>query len=178
MVNQRFTGIGDLRDVESQNLYDELVATLPPEQAFARVLAGTRDHARVPMQWTAGKYGGFSGARPWLEGDGDHERCNVADQSGDPASVLAFHRRLIALRKSTPALVYGDVRFVERARRGYFGYVRMLDGEAYLVECNLADRTRPLPTRHARLEPVLGTHGAPADRLRPYEAVVYRVLGS
>ena len=175
MVNQRFADITRLRDVESQNLYDELATTMSPEQAFARVLAGSRDHSRVPLQWTPGPHGGFSTATPWLEGDGDHEQCNVADQTADPTSVLSFYRRLIGMRKATPALVYGDVRFVGRARRGYFGYVRLLDGEAYLVECNLTDRPRRVPARHARLEYVLGTHGTPGARLRPYEAVIYRV---
>ena len=179
MVNQRFASIDDLRDVESLNLYDELVATMPPDQAFARVLAGSRDHTRVPMQWTSEEYGGFSapktGVRPWIEGDGDHVRCNVQDQAADESSVRSFHKRLISLRRATPALVYGDVRFVLPGRKDYFGYLRVLDGAAYLVECNLSDRPQAMPARHATLEPLLGTHGTPGDRMRPYEAVVYRV---
>lgn len=187
MVNQRFTDISQLRDVESQNLYDELVADgQTPQAAFAKVLAGTRDHARTPMQWTSEEYGGFSagfpGVTPWIAGDGDHETCNVRDQADDEGSVLSFHRRLIALRRATPALVYGEVRFVAVRRKGYFGYLRVLDGEAYLVECNLTSKPLRTPTRHATLEPVLGTHGTsgashgtPGARLRPYEAVVYQV---
>ncbi|GAB2461679.1 glycoside hydrolase family 13 protein [Xylanimonas ulmi] len=180
MVNQRFTDISQVRDVESLNLYDSLLADgQTPQAAFATVLAGTRDHARTPMQWTPDEHGGFcgvEGAVPWIEGDGDHRFCNVRDQAADDDSVLAFHRRLIALRRATPALVYGDVRFVEARRRGYLGYVRALDGEAYLVECNLTDRPQPTPRRHARLEPVVGSHGTPLAWLRPYESVVYRVL--
>jgi oligo-1,6-glucosidase len=180
MANQRFAGIDALRDVESRRLYDDLLATCTPDEAFAHVLAGTRDHTRTPMQWTAEAHGGFTTGTPWIEGDGDHERCNVRDQSADPGSVLSLHRRLIALRRATPALLRGDVRFVERARRGYLGYLRVLDGVAYLVECNLTDRPRPTPLRHAVLEPVLGSHrdGPPplaSNMLRPYEAVVYRV---
>jgi oligo-1,6-glucosidase len=179
MVNQRFTDITQLRDVESQNLYDALLADgLTPQAAFAKVLAGSRDHARTPMQWTTEAHGGFSGSAsvaPWIEGDGDHETCNVRDQAADEGSVLAFHRRLIALRRATPALVYGEVRFVQARRKGYLGYLRVLDGEAYFVECNLTDRAQRTPTRHATLEPVLGSHGRPGGRLRPYEAVVYRV---
>jgi oligo-1,6-glucosidase len=214
MVNQRFASIDQLRDLESLNLYQDLLATMSPQAAFARVLAGTRDHARVPVQWTAGPHGGFSSGgfspggispgggdvRPWLEGDGDHERCNVADQSRDDGSVLNFYRRLIALRRSCPALVYGDVRFVEPARRGYFGYLRTLGDAAFFIECNLTDHpircARSAARRAMVLTPALqsqgsqrsqgsqgpgrpeGPEGVAESHLRPYQAAIYRVSPS
>jgi oligo-1,6-glucosidase len=52
MINQNFQSIADLRDVESLNLYGELCNTMKNEEAFAKILAGSRDHARTPMQWT------------------------------------------------------------------------------------------------------------------------------
>lgn len=70
-----------------------------------------RSSVRLPMQWSAGPAGGFSEAG---EGelvdlatpDGEHGylRVNVADQDGRPDSLLAFVRRLAALRREHPEL--------------------------------------------------------------------------
>ena len=58
-----------------------------------------RDAERTPMPWSAGPGGGFTraGVRTWLP-MADPAQCNVADQEGDPDSVLAFTRRAIARR--------------------------------------------------------------------------------
>ena len=65
-------------------------------------LAGEgRDRARTPMQWDASPSAGFTadGVSPWLP-YGDNASRNVADQRGDPASVLRLCRDLIALRRA------------------------------------------------------------------------------
>jgi oligo-1,6-glucosidase len=101
MVNQGFTELTQLRDVESHNLAAELTASgVAPAEIFARVLAGTRDHTRVPMAWDAA--GGFTTGKPWIAGDGGHVEVNAAAQEGDPASVLEWHRALIAARVALP----------------------------------------------------------------------------
>jgi glycosidase len=58
-----------------------------------------RDGARHPMQWDPTTNGGFTGenAEPWLAVV-DPQKRNVADQTGDPHSLLNLYRRLIALR--------------------------------------------------------------------------------
>lgn len=172
-VDQRFASLEELRDVESRNLAAELVAAgASPGDAFARVLAGSRDHARVPMAWDAA--GGFTTGEPWLAGDGSHAQINVADQESDPDSVLTWHRRLIALRRAHTALTLG--RFVpERAGRRVWRYRRERDGEVFLVVLNLSDR--PARTRRpgAGLVLELASGGGRADgRLDPYEAQVWR----
>ncbi|MDE1150454.1 MAG: alpha-amylase family glycosyl hydrolase [Azospirillaceae bacterium] len=73
-----------------------------------------RDGARTPMPWTAGAANaGFSTARPWLPVGGDHDALAVDRQAADPASHLATTRRILALRKTHPALAVGDMRFIE-----------------------------------------------------------------
>lgn len=70
-----------------------------------------RDSCRTPMHWSAEEGAGFStpGVQPWLR-YGDHRACNVADQDGDPASVLSLCRSLIALRRNDDDLRRGDYR--------------------------------------------------------------------
>ncbi|MDR1705931.1 MAG: alpha-glucosidase, partial [Clostridiales bacterium] len=50
--NHPFTDISQLRDVESINKYNALCETMPPDAAFRRVAAGSREHARVPINWS------------------------------------------------------------------------------------------------------------------------------
>ena len=180
MANQRFTSIDDLRDIESLRLYRELLdAGKPPAEAFARVLAGTRDHARTPVQWTAGPHAGFSQAEPWIRGDGDEATgWNAQDEAADPDSVLSFYTAMIALRRAHRALTDGEVRFVGTTRRDYLGYLRTCEDETVFVECNLSahpvrrERRPGAFTLLASNYPTVALDG----RLRPYEAAVYRVV--
>ena len=75
-VNQKFTSVSQLKDVESINLYEELKVTVGEDAALERVLAGSRDHARTPMPWSADIYGGFSDHEPWIGQDEDYKTCN------------------------------------------------------------------------------------------------------
>jgi alpha-glucosidase len=89
----------------------------PIEQADLRDAVGIRfwphyrgrDPERTPMPWSHGPGGGFSpaGVRPWLP-LADPARCNVADQAGDPDSVLSFTRRAIARRSGNEDLALGS----------------------------------------------------------------------
>jgi alpha-glucosidase len=89
---------------------------IPPERVqdpFEKNVPGIgvgRDGCRTPMQWTGGRYAGFSTSEPWLPLSADFRRENVESQRGDPASILNLHRRLIALRRSSPVLTAGAYR--------------------------------------------------------------------
>jgi alpha-glucosidase len=62
---------------------------------------GIRDRARTPMLWDSSPSAGFTGelVSPWLP-IGGNAAGSVADQRGDPASVLSFCRRLLEFRRS------------------------------------------------------------------------------
>ncbi len=70
-----------------------------------------RDAERTPMPWNGEPGGGFTqaGVRPWLP-MADPAECNVADQDGDPASVLELCRRTIAARQANEDLAVGSYR--------------------------------------------------------------------
>jgi len=100
-------------------------ATWPPSRPVpgptvldpvARLVPGRgRDPERAPMPWDGDPGAGFTTGRPWLPvGDGNRAR-NVAAQRDDPASMLTLHRRLLGLRRQTPALVTGAHHRVEAA---------------------------------------------------------------
>ena len=93
------------------------------------------------MQWDDGPNAGFSTADPfrlYLPVDPDPARPTVAAQEPDPHSTLNLVRRLVALRKATPAL---GSRPAPMLHEGYpLAYVR---GDTHLVVVNPRASPRP-----------------------------------
>lgn len=173
-VNADFNSIGELRDVESINLYRDLSESGAAD-AWARVKRGTRDHARVPMQWTAEASGGFSAATPWIN-VANPAVWNVAAQQGDKDSVLSAYKTMITLRKQHPALVYGDFLPLYPKRRNLFCYERVLAGERFVVVANLCEKTMRHPRLKGELERIYGNYDDASNALRPYEVSVYHAV--
>lgn len=172
-VNQKFTSVSQLKDVESINLYEELKVTVGEDAALERVLAGSRDHARPPMPWSADTYGGFSDHEPWIGQDEDYKSCNVQAELEDPDSVWHFYRKLIGLRRENKALVYGSFRVFDRKVPDLFCYERELDGQVFYVECCLKGGQLKRRRSVEGYKLVAGVYGSTADVLRPYEANLY-----
>jgi alpha-glucosidase len=111
--------------------------TLDP---VARLMPGRgRDPERTPMQWDGGPGAGFTTGTPWLPLAADAGSVNVAAQRDDPGSVLALHRRLLDLRRRTPALTAGGYEPVQ-ADGDVLAYVRAGSGRRFLVALNLGPR--------------------------------------
>ena len=98
-----------------------------------------RDGARTPMPWRAeAPMAGFTSAPDaWLPLDPAHSPLAVDAQEADPASMLAFTRRLIALRRASPALQLGEARLVA-APAGVLAFERQLGDERVLCAFELA----------------------------------------
>lgn len=94
-----------------------------------------RAGCRTPMQWDDSANAGFSTADPsrlYLPVDPDPLRPTVSAQEQDPDSTLNLVRRLIALRRETPAL--GARTATRVLHEGYpFAYLR---DETHLVVVN------------------------------------------
>jgi alpha-glucosidase len=95
-----------------------------------------RDAERTPMPWSNCEGGGFTGAgvRTWLP-MADPAVCNVADQEGNPDSVLAFTRRAVSTRTSRHDLAVGAYRSLP-SPDGTWAFAR---GEATVVALNMSD---------------------------------------
>jgi glycosidase len=91
-----------------------------------------------PMQWTAGKYAGFSEATPWEMPD-VNPVFNVSTETGDPNSLLSHYRTLISLRNSHQALQTGELFLLSTNNPGLFACLRTTAGESVLVIVNLAN---------------------------------------
>jgi oligo-1,6-glucosidase len=174
MVNQKFASISELRDVESINLYQELRKTMEEGKAFQKILAGTRDHSRTPIQWSSTRYAGFSDHEPWIGMDNDYKTCNVEQQKTDEDSVLNFYRRLIAIRKEHAALIYGDIQIANKKVHDLFTYYRTGQHETFYIECNLGrkfiKRKGSLPNG---IRLIANYQEVSESELKPYEAAVW-----
>ena len=114
LVNYPFKSMDDLNDVESINLYKELLEKMDEKEAFKVILAGTRDHARVLL--------------PWNE--------NAPIKQDMDEEIHEFYKNVISYRKKNPAIAYGEFE-VLRDNKDTFTYRRKLDGKEIIVDCNL-----------------------------------------
>ncbi|MDF2590971.1 MAG: malL, partial [Clostridia bacterium] len=174
MINQNFKSIEELRDVESLNLYDELCKTMKKEEAFAKILAGSRDHARTPMQWSNEQYAGFSTGLPWIMMDEDYKNCNVESQLRDENSILRFYQKLIELRKKHRVIYYGEALFTNKKEKDLFTYYRKDEAETLYIEINLSSSNKKR-TKSPKGTCLLSNYAeVSSSQLRPYEASIWK----
>jgi len=112
----------------------------PARRANALFPWWNRDQARGPMPWTAAAGAGFSTGRPWLPLPPDAARRNVAEQAADPDSVLNTYRRVLRLRRATPALQRGDQQLIAQADPDALVYVRQAADSNAVVALNFGSR--------------------------------------
>jgi glycosidase len=106
---------------------------------------GDRDEEkRTPMRWEPGPGAGFSAAEPWYAFSTDDDAISVAAQEGDPDSLLNRYRRLIALRRASPALRSGATEVLDSGDSGVLAFRRAAEGEELLVLANFTTRDRPI----------------------------------
>ena len=133
-----------LRDTMAPWYYDRLVNELnvPPEEAALHAGEMSRDKNRTPMQWSSDPNAGFSPAEvtTWLPVNPDYKLgINVKDQETNPSSLLNYYRRLLKVRKQTPALIEGEYLPIHESSEEYFAFLRKSDDQTVLVLLNFSD---------------------------------------
>ncbi|MBV8495610.1 MAG: alpha-glucosidase [Gammaproteobacteria bacterium] len=121
-----------------------------------------RDGERTPMQWDdSNAQAGFStNPRTWLPVTANYRTVNVASETRDAGSLLNWHRRLIALRRTSSALRIGRTVMLDQANREVLSYARVAaDGTAIVVSLNMSSQPQ-------RVALGLETAGARGSRLQ------------
>jgi alpha-glucosidase len=123
-----------------------------------------RDPERTPMQWDSSAHAGFTTGTPWLPVATDYQTVNVTVERDDPMSMLTLYRRLIALRRATPALSVGSYVGLD-AHDDLLAYVRTQAGQRCLVVLNLGPQPQLFESRQVEIQGhvVLSTHLDRAD---------------
>ena len=106
-----------------------------------------RDPERTPMQWDSSPNAGFAAPdveELWLPLAPDYREVNVANQLNDPFSMLNFFRKLLAYRKASPALQWGNYRSLDaaspEAQENFFVFERRAGDQNVLVALNFSDQ--------------------------------------
>jgi alpha-glucosidase len=109
-----------------------------PYARSAYVGGAGRDGARTPMPWshTAAMAGFTSASETWLPIDPAHPPLAPSAQARDPRSHLAVTKRLIALRKASPALRLGEIE-VLAAPAGVLALLRAQGPDRVICVINL-----------------------------------------
>ncbi|HEY6072210.1 MAG TPA: alpha-glucosidase, partial [Anaerolineales bacterium] len=141
MTDLIITEPSSLRDTMATWYYTALVNDLHivPVEAALRAGEMTRDKNRTPMQWSSAPNGGFSPAevRPWLPVNPNFaEGINVRDQDGNPASLLNYYRRLLVVRRNTPALLEGEYTPLHVESIEYLAFLRQTPAQSVLCVFN------------------------------------------
>ena len=187
MTNVAFESIDDYQDIESLNMYKELVGEkgMNPNDVLALIRAKGRDNARTPMQWDASRNAGFTTGTPWLKVNPNYPAINVTQALADNNSVFYYYQKLIRLRKEHPVFVYGAYDLILDDDEAIYAFTRTLETDRLLVILNFTQNAPvfalPPNIAFAGKELLISNYAVDANEdirqftLRPYEARVYRL---
>ncbi|MBD5485693.1 MAG: alpha-glucosidase [Lachnospiraceae bacterium] len=182
MTNYPFQSPEDFRDIESINAYKEWCAdgSLSHEVFWPCITFKSRDNARTPVQWDDSAQAGFTTGTPWIAVNPNYKEINAKAQTADPDSVFHYYKKLIALRKENPVMVYGRYELLLPDSEELFVYTRTLEQEKLLVVCSFCDHetTFTIPDEFVGMPCLIANmenkYDQPKMTLKPYEAFVLR----
>ena len=175
-VSPRYDDISDFRDVEAINAYNGFLP-LGKEEALKRINFGSRDNSRRPIAWDGSEYGGFSTVAPWTPVHSEKDRVNLDADIHSEKSIHAFYKRLLAFRRATPELLYGDFTVLSKPTDPFFRFTRSYEGKTVEVLCNFEIASDP-GVSFAEQDLLLSNYKDRKDGstpFRPYEIAIYRV---
>ncbi|ORY11268.1 glycoside hydrolase superfamily [Clohesyomyces aquaticus] len=179
-------GMSEYKDVDSSNYYKMVAGRSgndPEELMAAKVSLQhlARDHARVPVPWTAGENAGFSTAKPWMRPNDDYAVCNAKQQQTDKNSVLAFWKRMLKLRQQYGDLfVHGDFDVVDVENKDVFTFSKTWQNRKALVVLNFTEKERelalPAEVRSQKMQLLVSSvDHVKQTQLSAYEGRVYLI---
>lgn len=178
MTNTVFNSVEDFRDLESINAYKELIESglYTKEELFPGIVHKSRDNARTPMPWNAGKNAGFTTGTPWIPLNPNYPKINVEDQLKRPDSVFHYYQKLIRVRKENEIVVYGKYELLLTEDEKIYAYLRKLGDKRMLVVCNFSSEESKFDFKDYENAQILVSNYNEGVKnrgsLHPYEAIV------
>ena len=181
MTNCDFGSMDDLKDPVSHFVFDLMHSYgMPKALAFSFIKYGARDHARVPMQWDGGVNAGFNqGHAPWQCLNPAYTEINAEKDLNSERSVYRFYQKLLQIKKTNAAAIYGDVKEVEPENKKVVAYSREYEGKRLFVAGNFTKRTvqLELPAWVKATKLILDNYGgaekSDLSALQPYQVKVW-----
>lgn len=180
MTNYPFQSPDDFRDIESINAYREWCSEgkLSHEVFWPCIIFKSRDNARTPVQWDDSPQAGFTSGTPWIAVNPNYITINAKAETADFNSVFHYYKKLIALRKENPIMVYGKYEALMEDSEELFVYTRTMENEKLLVVCSFCDYETnfTIPAEFIGTSCLISNIENVYDKaeitLRPYEAFV------
>ncbi|MCT4621945.1 MAG: alpha-glucosidase [Marinisporobacter sp.] len=186
MTNVQFNTIKEYNDVKTRNLYNSnKVKGMSRKERMKIIWESSRDNARTPMQWDESVNGGFTAGKPWIRVNPNYKKINVARQEEDTDSILNFYKKMIAIKKEQPVLIYGKYDLILEEHKKIFAYTRTLGHEKVVVICNLTDSRAIYEYKDIELKYdslLLSNYDVKKHErikdmvLEPYEARIYMIM--
>ena len=176
----------DYRDIVSIKIYDTVKKYAPfltPIVHWA-MNKKARDHARAPMQWSAGPGAGFTTGESWMPLNPNYKTINVEEAEKDPDSILHFYQKLNRFRIGNEIIRYGTYKQYDEKNKNLWVYERAYNGKKYAVVASYTDKEvefcPPTEWQGKPSKRIMGNYDdQPAElgarKLRPYEAFVYEL---
>jgi len=147
MTNYYIDAAHQFKDPLSDHIYDLEIRLLHSSVNEATSIAARRgrDLCRTPMQWKNAPQGGFCPAdvSPWLPVNPNYANgINVAEQENQPSSLLSAYKRLLSIRKQTPALLIGEYTPLLPASRSILAFTRTIPQQVCLILINYTPKPR------------------------------------
>ena len=155
LSNYEFTSMEQITDVEAKGYYEEQTRKRPKEEVFAEILAGTREHCRIPLPWNETVPSCYEGLKQEINEE-----------------VREAYRTLLALRKKDETFVYGDFEVISKAK-DRFVYRRIFGEKEYMIDCNLGNHKKRAWKPGGEFE-IIYTTGTSQKELLAYEARILK----
>ncbi|MBF6977598.1 alpha,alpha-phosphotrehalase [Aerococcaceae bacterium zg-BR22] len=139
MLNRYVHSLEELNDIEAINyVNDQLSKGTNENDIWKSVNAKCRDNARTPMQWDSTLYAGFSKNSPWIPVNPNYLTINVEANINDINSIFYTYKKLIALRKKFPIIIWGSYELIE-TEENVFAYIRHFNDDKLYVIANFSE---------------------------------------
>ena len=155
LSNYEFTSMEQITDVEAKGYYEEQTKKRPKEEVFAEILAGTREHCRIPLPWNETVPSCYEGLKQEINEE-----------------VREAYRMLLALRKKDEAFLHGDFQVTSKAKVR-FGYRQIFGEKEYMIDCNLGNHKKRAWKPGGEFE-IIYTTGTSQKELLAYEARILK----
>lgn len=140
MESMEWQDISEIDDIQTIDEYKvSLSVGKTKEEALKITRDYSRDNGRTPMQWDDSANSGFTTGTPWIKVNPNYGEINVLKEQKDDASVLAFYKELIAMRKNPlwkNVLSFGDITILRNDDERIMSYLRKYEDKEIIVFAN------------------------------------------
>ncbi len=176
-------GVEEYKDVDSTNYYHMVrdMSNGDPRKLKEALLAMqhlARDHARLPMQWSAAPNAGFTAAsaKPWMRAHDNHTEVNAQAQEGSSSSVLSFWKTMMRLRKEyADVLVFGTFELLDEQNGEVFSYIKKSAEREVLVTLNFSDSPQKVAQVDRDAKLLVSSAGDGSADLQAWEGRIYEL---